>query len=241
MFEDGPQSCKLGPRQNNAGDIMAQKTSPAVAIYRGLVFILALGFWIELFFTTDHSKFGWQFRYLTDWGLTANLIVAWLMLRVSLGLSNKTWNAFVSASVVLGAIVVFMYWKLFFTDPTLVNGDHIMPMHQEYYLHGISQLLMMFDAFFILGAFRNYWASLGVALVIFFGYIAWTELVIQPLNSLPKGSATSGFAYPFLNDMATGPRMMFYASTIATAIVLMLIGWGLARLIAWFRPTLAEV
>jgi len=219
---------------------MEHNTSRAVTNYRWLVFILALGFWLELFITTDHSKFGWQFRYLTDWGLTANMIVAWLMLRFSLGRSEKIYNAFVSASAVLGAIVVFMYWKLYFTDPALINGDHIMPPHQEYYLHGGTQLLMMFDAFFILGAFRSYWTSLGVSMVIFFGYIGWTELVIQPMNDFPAGSATSGFPYPFLNEMATGPRMMFYVTTIATAIVLMLVGWGLARLIARLRQTPAQ-
>ncbi len=215
---------------------MAQKTSGAVTTYRWIVFLLALGYFILEFFTTGKSDFGAQFRYLTIWGLTANLIVAGLMLRYSLGYSTRTCNAFVSASVVLGAIVVFMYWKLYFTDPKLVNGNSVTPWYQEYYLHLGSQALMMFDAFFILGAFQRIWATFVTMLIIFLGYIAWIELLVRPLNSFPEGSATSGLPYPFLNDMATGPRMVFYATTIGTAIILMLLGWGLARLIARVRP-----
>ena len=215
---------------------MGQTTSTAVTTYRWFVFLLALGYFILEFFTTGKSDFGAQFRYLTIWGLTANLIVAWLMLRYSMGWSDKTYNAFVSASVVLGAIVVFMYWKLYFTDPKLVNGDSVMPWYQEYYLHLGSQILMMIDAFFILGAFRRLTATFAAMMVIFLGYIAWIELLVGPLNSFPEGSATSGLPYPFLNDMATGPRMIFYGSTIVTAIVFMLIGWGVARLIARMNP-----
>ncbi|NOX41736.1 MAG: hypothetical protein GXP05_14905 [Alphaproteobacteria bacterium] len=208
---------------------MSQRTPTAVTNFRWLVFLLALGFWIDLFFTTDYSTFGWQFRYLTNWGLTANVLVAWFMLRVSLGRSDKTYNSFVSASVVLGAIIAFMYWKLFFIDPKLINGDNILPWYQEYYLHGGTQILMMFDAFFILGAFRRVWATLATSLVIFFSYIAWTEFVVQPMNNLPLGSATSGFPYPFLNDMAQGQRLGFYVTTIASAILFLGIGVAIAR------------
>jgi len=219
---------------------MTQNTSRAVTNYRWLVFILVLGFWLDLFYTTDRTLFGWQFRYLTDWGLTANLIVAWLMLRYSLGRSDRTYNAFVSASAVLGAIVVFMYWKLYFDDPALVNGDHIMPWYQEYYVHGITQILMLFDAFFILGAFRQVGKTLATAMVIFISYIAWTEFVVRPLNDLPAGGATSGLAYPFLNDMVLSGRLVFYAATIATAIVLLGIGVLAARVLGNFRARTSQ-
>jgi hypothetical protein len=104
-----------------------------------------------------------------------------------------------------------------------------MPWYQEYYLHGGTQLLMMFDAFFILGAFQRIWATLATSMVIFFGYIGWTEFVVQPMNNLPLGSATSGFPYPFLNDMAQGERLMFYVTTIASAVLFLGIGVAIAR------------
>ena len=91
---------------------MTTKFSPTVTYFRWTIFLLALGFWFYQFTQTSLDAFGWQFRFLTIWGLTANLVVSWMMLRLVLGKSTKTYNPLVSATVVLGAIVVFMYWKL---------------------------------------------------------------------------------------------------------------------------------
>ncbi len=207
---------------------MAHNTSSAVTNYRWFVFILVLGYWLYEFATTDLDAFGWQFRYLTIWGLTANLMVAGAMLRYSLGRTRKAYNSFVSASVVLGAIVVFMYWKLYLTDPALVNGDGALPWYQEYYLHAGTQVLMMIDAFLILGVFRRVPRALAATLAIFLSYIAWIEIWVGPRNSFPAGDATTGLPYPFLNDMAQPDRMVFYATTIGTAIVFFGIGWGIS-------------
>ncbi len=214
---------------------MSQTTSRAITNYRWIVFILVLGYFIYEFFTSNLQAFGWQFRYLTIWGLTANLIVAWLMLRFSLGRSTKTHNPLVSATVVLGAIVVFMYWKLYFTDPALVNGGAALPWYQEYYLHAGTQVLMFIDAFLILGVFRQFRATLITMLAIFLGYIAWLEILVAPLNDAPSGSATNGLPYPFLNDMITGERMVFYATTIGTALVFLGIGWAISRFVIRLR------
>jgi len=214
---------------------MAQNTSSAVTTYRWFVFILVLGYWLYEFVTTSHDAFGWQFRFLTIWGLTANLNVAALMLRYSLGRSQKTYNSFVSASVVLGAIVVFMYWKLYFTDPALVNGNGGLPWYQEYYLHAGTQVLMMIDAFLILGVFRRVLRTFFAMLTIFIAYIVWIEVWVGPRNSLPVGDVTTGLPYPFLNDMAQPDRMVFYATTIGTAIVFLGIGWGISFIIKRLR------
>jgi hypothetical protein len=64
---------------------LPQTTSRLVTNFRWIVFLLALGFWFYQFSQTSLDKFGWQFRFLTIWGLTFNLIVAYLMLRYSLG------------------------------------------------------------------------------------------------------------------------------------------------------------
>lgn len=210
---------------------MAQAFSKPVTQYRWAVFVLALGYFFYQFTQTDLSAFGWQFRFLTIWGLTANLIAAWLMLRLVLGRSKKTYNPFISATVVLGAVVVFMYWKLWFINPALVNSDGPIVWYQEYYLHALGPLLMMTDAFFILGAFRRILPTLGCMLAIFIGYIAWVEILVRPLNSFPVGTAESGLPYPFLNDMVLNDRLVFYATTIATAVVFMLIGWVISKII----------
>ena len=210
---------------------MAQAFSKPVTQYRWAVFVLALGYFFYQFTQTDLSAFGWQFRFLTIWGLTANLIAAWLMLRLVLGRSKKTYNPFISATVVLGAVVVFMYWKLWFINPALVNSDGPIVWYQEYYLHALGPLLMMIDAFFILGAFRRILPTLGCMLAIFIGYIAWVEILVRPLNSFPVGTAENGLPYPFLNDMVLNDRLVFYATTIATAVVFMLIGWVISKII----------
>ena len=75
--------------------------------FRFIVFILALGYWIYQFFTVDSwSDYGWQFRYLTVWTLTANLIVATQMLRLSLNKSTTEIPAFVSFVVVMNLSLI---------------------------------------------------------------------------------------------------------------------------------------
>ena len=210
---------------------MISETSAGVRTWRWIVFLLMLGYWLYQFTQTDLDAFGWQFRFLTIWGLTFYLIVSWLMLRRSLGLARRDWNPLVSATVVLGAMVVFMYWKLWFTDPSLVNSGGPIVWYQEYYLHALGPLLMALDAFFILGVFRRIPATLATMLTIFVAYILWIEFLVRPLNTFPEGEVLAGLPYPFLNDMQESERWVFYATTIGTALVFMLIGWAFAALL----------
>lgn len=211
---------------------MSANTSPAVTGFRWIVFALAFGYWCYEFTVFSRELFGWQFRFLTIWGLTANAIVAFLMLRYSLGRSERTYNPLVTATVILGAIVVFMYWKLYLTDPALVNSGSEVVWYQEYYLHGLGPALMIFDALFILGVFRRIAASIAIMITIFVGYIFWIELLVGPRNTYPEGSVTAGMPYPFLNDMELAQRINFYGVTIGTAIVFFIVGLLLSRAIA---------
>ena len=68
-------------------------------------------------------------------------------------------------------------------------------------------------------------------LAVFVSYIAWVEVLVRPLNSFPEGKAANGLPYPFLNDMVMDERLVFYATTIGTAVVFMLIGWVVSRVI----------
>ncbi len=213
------------------GCIVPQRSSALTIYYRWTVFLLALGYWFYLFTITSLDAFGWQFRFLTNWGLTFYLLVAWLMLRHSLGRSDNTFNPLVSATVVLGGIVVFMYWKLYFIDPGLVNSGGPSAWYLEYYLHGLAPALLMIDAFLILGVFAQVWATLATMLAIFLSYIAWIELLVMPRNTTPVGEVTNGLPYPFLNDMVTNDRLVFYATTIGTAIVFLGIGWVISKIL----------
>jgi FAR-17a/AIG1-like protein len=219
---------KLGSLTKTKGDSMISENSGGARTYRWIVFLLMLGFWFYQFTQTSLDAFGWQFRFLTIWGLTFYLIVSALMLRRSLGKSSRDHNPLVSATVVLGAVVVFMYWRLWFIDPALVNSGGPLVWYQEYYLHALGPALLAFDAFLILGVFRRILATLVTMLAIFVSYILWIEKLVRPLNSFPEGEADAGLPYPFLNDMDFDARLVFYASTIGTALVFMAVGWGIA-------------
>lgn len=195
------------------------------------MFVLAIGFWFYQCIQTSLDAFGWQFRFLTIWGLSANVIVAWMMLRYSLGRSDRNYNSFVSASVVLNAIVVFKYWKLWFTDPSLINLNGPIVWYQEYYLHALGPALLMIDAFFVLGVFRYLVPTFIIMLLVFLTYIGWIEILVHPLNTSPKGDVTNGLPYPFLNNMDQAERLAFYATTIGSAVVFFGIGWVISKVL----------
>ena len=208
-------------------------SNPTLA-FRAVVFVLALGYWIYQFFTVESwAEYGWQFRYLTIWTLTANVIVAAQMLRLSLGRSNHEIPAFVSFVVVMNISVVVNYWRLYLADPENFyrDGDSI-DWWQEYYLHVLGPLLMWIDAFFIHGVFRRLKRVFLYALILGISYPLWIEWIIGPLNNEPAGSVTSGLPYAFLNDMAINERLIFYCAITAANFVFILIGWAIAHSIA---------
>lgn len=208
-------------------------SSGSVKTYRWLVFLLALGYSLYLFLVTDHSLFGWQFRYLTIWALTTNLLVAGQMLRLSLGRTKNDWNSFVSMGIVLNVIVVVNYWKLFLTDPTALNSDgNGLIWYMEYYLHLIGPILMVFDAYVFIGAFRNVRRVCLYSVILCLAYPAWAEFLVAPMNSRPNGSVTNGLPYPFLNDLQIPQRLTFYGTIMASNFVFIGIGWGIARFAA---------
>lgn len=199
------------------------------------MFALALGFWISQFFATDLTRFGIQFRFLTIWTLTFNVVVAAQMLRLSLGKSVVRMDAFVGLVIVMNMAVVVQYWRLYFMDPTLVQSDGGLPWYREYYLHALGPVLVWIDAFFILGAFRKVQGTCFYAILIGILYPLWIELLVQPMNDFPVGSQTNGLPYPFLNDLTVTGRMIFYAISTIANFVFIAIGVGLARMIARLR------
>jgi len=188
--------------------------------FRYCVFGVALGYRLYQFSTDNYDTFGWQFRHLTFWGLTGAVCAAWLMLSLSRKGRPPAHNALSSSVAVLNAMVVFLYWKLYFVDPSLVNGNGPIVWHQEYYLHLVGPLLMIGDAVFINRAFKDHLAGVSLTIGICLTYILWVETIVRPLNIKPIGSVTSGLPYPFLNDMVFTQRAVFYATTIATALII---------------------
>lgn len=202
-----------------------------IKAFRIVVFLLTVFYFLEQFRGLNPDHFGWQFRYLTIWTLTANMIVAAQMLRLSYGRTTQRWEAFVSFVVVMNMTVVIQYWRLFLMDPLNVSPAEGTIWWKEYYLHALGPILMWIDAFLILGVFSRLKPVFYAAIILGVAYPLWAELVLHPLNDEPVGTVTAGLPYPFLNNMELGSRLIFYvASTVANFIFIM-IAWGVSILI----------
>ena len=198
-------------------------------IFRWTAFLLAGGYCIRMLIFGGWDQFGGPFRFLTVWALFSSFFAFSRMMAIEEGRTERRWDGFVCMTAVINTMVVFLYWRLYFADPTSVTSDgELAAWHLEIYMHGLGPALQIIDTIFIHKSYRR----LGAALAWLFGviavYISWTELVLQPLNTSPAGSLTSGLPYRFLNNLEFPDRAVFYASNFATAIVLLLIYAGVA-------------
>jgi len=200
-----------------------------VVYFRGSCFTLALLYWFYQFYEANYNGFGIQFRYLTIWGLTGNLIVTGLLFRQTLAKQKEKYFAAVSAVCVLNVLVVFLYWRLYFIDPKLVNYSGNIVWFQEYYLHLLGPLLLFVDSLLVNRSFRQFKLGIIQALLLSFSYVLWTEFVTGPLNNVPVGSMTAGLPYPFLNDMVLSDRLEFYAISILTGVFFYFLFWLIDR------------
>lgn len=211
--------------------------SPSVKYYRWTVFLIASFYFCYGFANTDHSLVGWQYRFLTNWALAMSTLSAFFMLQRSLGRRKGRHEVFASATVVVNFMVVLLYWKIYFADPTqfYVDGIRTIPLWQEYYLHLAGPILQWIDALFILGTFRKFKKTLGLCVGITLSYLVWTELVVGTFNTTPAGSVTSGLPYRFLNNLEFADRAVFYAQNVLVAVVMVFvftgIAWGLRKLL----------
>ncbi len=201
-------------------------------IYRWIVFLLAAGYCIRTMVFGGFDAFGGPFRYLTIWALFASFFAASRMMAIIEGRSTRRWDGFVCMTAVINTMVVFLYWRLYFADPTSVTRDgQLAAWHLEIYLHLAGPLLQIIDTLFIHRSYRRLGAALLWLLGVLAAYIVWAELLVQPMNDSPRGSVTSGLPYPFLNDLELPQRMVFYSTNVATAVVLLFIFAAIATLV----------
>src|SRR6056300_1421074 len=130
------------------GRVMLNFSSNFILRYRLVCLLLSVGYFVYQFAAANYENFGIQFRYLTIWGLTGAVVSSYLLYRSKRNNLPETYRAFVSAAAVLNAMVVFLYWKLYFIDPSLVNYSGSIVWFQEYYLHALGPLLIILDALF---------------------------------------------------------------------------------------------
>lgn len=206
-----------------------------VRIYRWIVAILAGLYLAYEIVTATRWEAGGAFRFLTIWALALSFYSATRMLALSEGRITRAHEVTAMCAAVLNVMVVFLYWRLFFEDPALVNGNGLIPFLEQYYLHGLGPALQILDAAFIARAFRRVWRGALPLLGIILAYVAWAELFVQPRSDAPAGPVTSGLPYPFLNALELPERLTFYATNGAVAMLVLagfgLIGAALARLL----------
>jgi hypothetical protein len=197
--------------------------------FRGVCFTSAMLYWFYQFYVANYNGFGIQFRYLTIWGLTGSVIVTGLLFMQTLSKQKENYFAVVSSVCVLNALVVFLYWRLYFIDPELVNYSGSIIWFQEYYLHLLGPLFLFVDSILLNRSFRQFKTGIILTLLISFSYVAWTEIVTTPLNNTPVGSKAAGLPYPFLNDMVLADRLIFYAISIVTGVFFYFLFWFIDR------------
>ncbi|MEO1919035.1 MAG: hypothetical protein ABGW81_04885 [Paracoccaceae bacterium] len=99
---------------------------------------------------------------------------------------------------------------------------------QEYYWHGLGPALQIIDALFVHRSFRKPFRSLTAVIGVIAVYVVWIEAAVEPLNSSPVGSVTSGLPYRFLNSLEWSGRVDFYIANAVVAVVLTIVFTALA-------------
>ena len=201
-----------------------------VLVYRWIVFLLAGGYCLRtLVFSDFTGNFGGPFRYLTIWALFFSFFAASRMMAIEEGRSTRRWDGLVCMTAVINTMVVFLYWRLYFADPTSVTDNgQLRAWYLEMYLHLLGPLLQVIDAIFIHRSFQRLRAAVLWLVGVIGLYVLWAELIVQPFNQRPEGTVTSGLPYPFLNNLELTERAVFYGSNLAIGVALLLIYAGIA-------------
>ena len=212
---------------------MARVAGAAMA-YRWGVALLAATVWVWCFEDARLEDFGWQFRCLDIWALSASTISAAFMLRLSMGWSRSRHETFVRVTAALNAAVVAVHLLPVVSDvPASSLGPPLASSFKATYLHLVGPLLQIADAVLILGAFRGAFRALGgaaagVALVAV-TYVAWIELAVRPLNARADGRG--GLPYGALDPLDPAARLAVYALTALGAVAALAVLWAVRRAI----------
>ena len=198
-------------------------------IFRWTAFLLAAGYCLRTLVYGDFSVFGGPFRFLTIWALFLSFFAASRMMALEEGRSDRRWDGFVCMVAVINAMVVFLYWRLYFADPASVTRDgELGAFYLEMYLHGLGPALQIIDTIFVHRSYTRIWTALGWLFSVIALYVLWAELAVQRWNDSPVGEVTTGLPYPFLNNLALEGRAVFYGANFAVALVMLLVFAGIA-------------
>ncbi|MGR3469263.1 MAG: hypothetical protein ACU0CI_15430 [Shimia sp.] len=211
-------------------------------MWRWAVFALAAFYAVYMIVTSPYvGNAGGPFRFLTIWALLLNFFVASRNLAFTEYRTTRRYDGLIPAAAVVNAMVVLLYWRLYFADPSSVTrSGQLGVWWQELYLHALGPALLWLDALFVNRGFRRPVVSLAWLIGIIGAYVAWIELFVGPFNTTPVGSVVSGLPYPFLNNLQWEGRISFYVTNIAVAIVLLALFFGIKSLQSWASRSAAR-
>lgn len=211
---------------------LSEQMTTTRKVFRWIVFLLAAFYCLRMLILGDWDNFGGPFRYLTIWALFCSFFAASRMMALEEGRSDRRWDGFVAMTAVINTMVVFLYWRLFFADPSSVTSDgELNAFYLELYLHGLGPALQLFDSLFVHRSHRRLLPGAAWLFGVIGLYILWAEVAVGPFNETPLGTVTSGLPYPFLNDLELSGRMVFYGSNFAIGLLLLVAYAGVALLI----------
>ena len=208
------------------------RVADATVVYRWGVAILAAAVWVWCFADARLAQFGWQFRCIEIWALSASVVSAIFMLRLSMGWSRSRHEGFVRITAALNCLVVAIHLLPLVSDvPASDLGPSLTSSFKTAHLLAIGPLLQIADAVLILGVFRGPLRSLadaaaGVALVAA-TYVAWIELAVRPLNARADGRG--GLPYGALDPLEPDARLAVYGVASLGAVGALAGLWGLQR------------
>jgi hypothetical protein len=201
-------------------------------LFRLIVLGLALFYGVRLLVAGSWGGFGGPLRYLTNWAALLSLVAAVLMAAREMGWTDRRFDAFTGALAVVNGMVVLLYWRLWWADPTSVTNDgQLAVWWVEYYYHGLGPALQWIDVLLVHRGLRRPFGAALWLLGMIGAYVAWAEGVVGPMNAAPVGSVTDGLPYPFLNDLEPAGRAAFYATNLGVGLGLLAVLAGLAALI----------
>lgn len=191
--------------------------------YRLVALTLALGFWV--YYVGRHpfdATGGW--RYLTNWGHSANLLALGWALGSNWVPRLQRANPILPVALTLGTVVVILYWSLYLMDPALVNGKNPLPWYSDWYMHLGSTVTVYIEAFLLNKRPKDKLFAMRPLAAVALLYIVWADRIVPLYNSKPCGLTTTvcGYPYPFLNDLTAPSRIALYLGAVALLFLLCL-------------------
>ncbi len=170
--------------------------------YHIIHFIILATFFVYINFERFHLffiSFGGAYRFWSDWGFAACVLSCYWMLS-----STKRKKHAIGISVISAASVSYagLYWVFFLGAP----GSGALPVSFEpvttAIIHSVVPLLQIINTIFFVNSFQRLKPIMYRILVLTIAYVIWLIVLVAPLNDTPSGTVTSGYPYPFLNNLS---------------------------------------